>query len=320
MKKFLLALMLCVSCSLVWAADVIVTNDSKKIDAVIVEVSQVEVKYKKASNANGPTFILPLSEINSIIYSDGEVWVNTGVVSTKGQTTTTQTTSQNSVKQESSSNSNQVTKQESSSKFKLQFNPTPTGEKHIVGLTFGYSSKNVNWDDEDKTGWMNFEREKSTPGLKVGLTVVPEFKFGIGIQTGIFYELYRATEKDGGDKYSVVEHAFSIPLRVQYRYEIIRDLSVFLYTGPSFEVALTPRWKATYDGETEKGKMEFYGDDGGYSRFQMYWGFGGGVQYANWQLRMEGDWGITDLFRSEYKGSEKTVRNQPFSILVSYLF
>ena len=55
------------------AQDVIITNDSRKIDAQIIEVSQTEVKYKEKSNPNGPTFVLNTSEINSIIYANGSV-------------------------------------------------------------------------------------------------------------------------------------------------------------------------------------------------------------------------------------------------------
>ncbi len=59
--------------SFVSAQDVIITNDSRKIDAQIIEVSQTEVKYKEQSNPNGPTFVLNTKEINSIIYANGSV-------------------------------------------------------------------------------------------------------------------------------------------------------------------------------------------------------------------------------------------------------
>lgn len=73
--------------SLVSAQDVIITNDSRKIDAQIIEVSQTEVKYKEKSNPNGPTFVLNTKDINSIIYANGSV-------STFTQTQTNQANSQ----------------------------------------------------------------------------------------------------------------------------------------------------------------------------------------------------------------------------------
>ena len=73
--------------SLVSAQDVIITSDSRKIDAQIIEVSQTEVRYKEKSNPNGPTFVLNTKDINSIIYANGSV-------STFTQTQTNQANSQ----------------------------------------------------------------------------------------------------------------------------------------------------------------------------------------------------------------------------------
>ena len=57
----------------IFAQDVIITTDAKKIDAKILEVSKSEIKYKESDNLDGPLFILATSDINSIIYSNGKV-------------------------------------------------------------------------------------------------------------------------------------------------------------------------------------------------------------------------------------------------------
>lgn len=119
-----------------------------------------------------------------------------------------------------------------------------------------------------------------------------------------------------------MEHAVTFPLRLQYRYEIIKDLSIFLYTGPAFEIAFGTTAQYTEGSDTEIVKLApaIY-KEGGYQRFQMYWGVGGGVQWKYLQLRMGGDWGITDLRKKEYRDSGSFyTRNKPFSICLSYLF
>jgi hypothetical protein len=55
------------------AHDVIITHDAQRIDAVITEVSAVEVKYKQANFQNGPTFVVAIDDIATIIYSNGKV-------------------------------------------------------------------------------------------------------------------------------------------------------------------------------------------------------------------------------------------------------
>ncbi len=56
-----------------FASDMIVTKDARKIDAKILEVSSSEIKYKKMSNPNGPTYVMPVAEIQTVVYENGEV-------------------------------------------------------------------------------------------------------------------------------------------------------------------------------------------------------------------------------------------------------
>jgi hypothetical protein len=60
-------------CSVLCAQDVIVTNDSQRIDSKIEEVSSEYVKYRKTSNLTGPLFVTSTSEIQLIVYENGEV-------------------------------------------------------------------------------------------------------------------------------------------------------------------------------------------------------------------------------------------------------
>ena len=74
MKKFFTVCVCALMASLsLYAQDIIVTKDAKKIEAKILEVSKSEIKYKEKDNLEGPTFVLETNEINSIIYSNGKV-------------------------------------------------------------------------------------------------------------------------------------------------------------------------------------------------------------------------------------------------------
>ena len=53
--------------------DIIITADSRKIDAKIVEVSKNEIRYKELDNLDGPIFVLEVIDINSVIFSNGKV-------------------------------------------------------------------------------------------------------------------------------------------------------------------------------------------------------------------------------------------------------
>jgi hypothetical protein len=55
------------------AKDVIVLKNTTPIEAKVLEVTPTEVKYKKISNLEGPTYVIYKSEINTIVYENGEV-------------------------------------------------------------------------------------------------------------------------------------------------------------------------------------------------------------------------------------------------------
>lgn len=71
---FIFAFVLIAAQSLL-AQDIIVTRQSERIDAKIMEVSETEIKYKKSSNPDGPVFVLNVDKIASIVYANGEVQV-----------------------------------------------------------------------------------------------------------------------------------------------------------------------------------------------------------------------------------------------------
>ena len=73
MKKILFSF-LCAFGSIVLshAQDLITTKDGSDIQAVILEVTSSEVKYKKFSNLDGPIFTMPKSDILIVRYENGE--------------------------------------------------------------------------------------------------------------------------------------------------------------------------------------------------------------------------------------------------------
>ncbi len=73
MKKNML-LLLAVLCIAVTAdaQDLIVKTDATKIEAKVLEISTDAVRYKRFSNPDGPTYVLPVTEIHYIQYPNGE--------------------------------------------------------------------------------------------------------------------------------------------------------------------------------------------------------------------------------------------------------
>jgi len=73
MKKVLLVLLSVLITSFVFAQDIIVTKEGKRIESKILEVNEYDIKYKNFENIDGPIYTMRKSEIATILYANGQV-------------------------------------------------------------------------------------------------------------------------------------------------------------------------------------------------------------------------------------------------------
>ncbi len=304
------------------AADVIVLRNSTRIDAKILEVSDTEIKYKKANNLNGPTFTQRVDGISAIIYENGDV------TSYADQAPAQSSIQQNS--QASNASPEKTTDAHKENKSKLQFNPQPS-DNYWCGITVGYMSKNMKatyrGQVEQGAFILGTETGKTyTPAMRVGLTMNPTFKYGIGLKTGIFMEYGRdvlkgAAETSSGDDADLIGHdiTLSVPLQLSYRYEIIPKLNVMLYTGPVFDFGAY--CTVTYNGNTHNENLYAYDwntSNSGYSGFNCLWGIGASVQWDRLRLDVGGDFGMVNKSPS---GKSATLNwNKPVYVTLTCFF
>lgn len=73
MKKTIL-LLLAVMCGVLTAAaqDLIIKTDQTQVEAKVTEITPETVRYKRFSNPDGPTYVLPVRDIRYIQYANGE--------------------------------------------------------------------------------------------------------------------------------------------------------------------------------------------------------------------------------------------------------
>ena len=70
--KFLSVVVLAMFSCIAHAQDVIVKKDGNTITSKVTEITSSEIKYKKFSNQNGPTYTINKNEVNYINYENGE--------------------------------------------------------------------------------------------------------------------------------------------------------------------------------------------------------------------------------------------------------
>ena len=72
-NKLLFSLLFVAFAATTTAQDIIVTKQSERIDAKILEISPTEIRYKRTDNPDGPTFVLPKDKVASVVYANGGV-------------------------------------------------------------------------------------------------------------------------------------------------------------------------------------------------------------------------------------------------------
>ena len=73
MKKGLISLLFLLSCG-VWdaaAQDLIVKKDGANVAAKVLEIGEKDIKYKKASHLDGPTYLVSVANVVYIRFEDG---------------------------------------------------------------------------------------------------------------------------------------------------------------------------------------------------------------------------------------------------------
>lgn len=305
-KNVLLLVALLFSLMLSAADDVIILKNSTRIDAKIEEITNTELHYKKVNNLEGPLYITKLSEVSIVILANGDV-----ISYANYQPQATFQTAGVAKRQKVSNQSNDTTRRSSV----LKFNPEPS-DKRTFGLSIGYNSKQIVEDDNHAS----FLRENSYERcFQLSWIAQPEFKYGIGIKTGLTFEIGHEKYGYSLNQTQMIDLSFSFPVQLSYRYEIINGLSVLLYTGPVFDFGA---YLAEAKGAKPYSKSRNYYSGGlfsrsGYDGFNCLWGIGAGVQYHGLRLSIGGEFGMVNKTKSKIYPAEI---NKPFMISLAYMF
>ena len=308
MKKTILIFFVLLASSLLFADDVIILRSSVRIDGKIESISNTELRYKKANNLTGPTYITPLADVSLIILEDGEVLSYADIEDT------TQTTNKNtkSVKKE---NPTPTESPNSTPKNKRVRNLTPS-DRTLMGVSVGYALKQTEFDYYgDGSDYYNCYRYVVIPTCQIGYILQPEFKYGLGIKTGVNLEIGEASHYYSN--HSLLEIGMNFPLQCSYRCEWLKGFSTLIYTGPIFDFGMLMKIKV--GAQPYSNAYNHYSDSG----FNCLWGFGLAAQYNHWRFAF--DAGVGMVGRKTGSGSggsmiEWGLMHKPMTLSIAYMF
>ncbi len=207
----------------------------------------------------------------------------------------------------------------------------PKGYVRTFGLSVGYVSKEWTYQNEDyKESWSIFDN-KWLNGLQIGLRYEPLFKYGFGLDVGLYYEYYydRSEELIDTDEWgeysyriSFSEHVLHIPIHAEYRLNFSESFQMFFYAGFDFDCGLYGKFAFTEVGADEPyGVMDedIYSEDvlPDTQRCNFSFAFGGGLRFKALQLNAGTGMGLVNMSDSpEYKVKQ----NNPLKISLAVMF
>ena len=149
-------------------------------------------------------------------------------------------------------------------------------------------------------------------GAFVGASFNLPLTGGLSVAPGLYYSLITNKDTATGSLFGVTlsgastftEHAFNLPVYLNYGFDVARDMRFFIYGGPTAQYGIVSAINseaAIYSpvgALSDKNRFDNY-QDGDYSRFNVYLGGGIGFTAAHIQITVGYDYGMLDQYRSE---------------------
>ena len=190
---------------------------------------------------------------------------------------------------------------------------SPKGNECTMGFSAGYVSKQ--WEYTRSNHVKNYgvwDEYNHVNGFQFGFRFEPLFKYGFGVNTGLFFEYYSSKSEtkpaynDETFKYhsTFSEASFYIPLHLEYRLHFSQEVSLFFYGGISADIGLAAKIEEYEQGTDEPyfTEKKVYGnaDFDFYSkRFNASYDVGGGIRIYNAQLNVGFNKGLINFSPSD---------------------
>lgn len=200
----------------------------------------------------------------------------------------------------------------------------------VGGFSIGYVQKQVLASNDSEKLYCDpayFRDGESLSGIQIGFHLQPCFSWGGGFYTGLFYEMYFASDSSFGDDIkNFSEHNLNIPAHLYYRIPFSRNFSIALHGGVSFDVGLYACYSKNFlgvssDNESSQIYDDYYGNsNSGPNRFQINWDLAASINISRIGINAYMSRGMLDNsgLHDMIDGADKIKVNK-FGISISYL-
>lgn len=193
-------------------------------------------------------------------------------------------------------------------------------DNYCVGLSAGYVQKQWTYSFGDSKEKVNiFGEDKCTNGIQSGIRIDPQFGYGFGINTGLFYEYYWDKSQDMYEDgieyyYKSEEHSLYLPVHLKYSLNFSKWFQLSLYGGVGLDCGLSGKIYLRCDGET-LDSQSLYDDQLDMKRFNASLEYGAAIRIHRFQLNFTMSKGFVDMSgNDEYKVKQNKLMNLSASV------
>lgn len=196
-----------------------------------------------------------------------------------------------------------------------RFNPFGIDyNKHTIGLTAAWVQKwyNCSYGGESFPSTYFTIDDGHMQGVQVGLPIQPSFGYGLGLNTGLYFEAYFESDSSA----NLTEYCLYMPVDLMFRVPFTEDFSVYINGGIGID------WSIGIDISAD-GYDTYSLDysEAGPSHFNFSAEFGGGLQYKHVQLGVQYQMGLNNNTNIVYNDEvELNVKLRKFAVQLTYLF
>lgn len=202
-----------------------------------------------------------------------------------------------------------------------RFNPFAIEyRKRPIGLAVGYVEKWFQYTEGQRINSINYiSGEKHMKGIQVGISIQPYFNYGIGLNTGVYYEGYfTSLERDSSLEQEIgdlTEHCLYVPLGIMFRLPLHQKGSIFIKGGGALDYSVAI---AEQIGEDKQDYNFDYNAPGAPNRLNLSCEFGGGFQYRTLQGSITYQIGLTNNKRLVEDGYKARLRKLALQLAFTF--
>ena len=192
--------------------------------------------------------------------------------------------------------------------------------KTIAGFSVGYVQKQWIYDWGNKKEKLDvFGEDKYTNGIQAGIRIDPQFGYGLGMNTGLYYEFYFDKSEDMNEDgieyhYRSEEHSLYLPVHLKYALNFSKWFQLALYGGIGLDYGVSGKIYLRSDDETGDTRS-LYDNELDIKRFNASLEYGAAVKINRIQLNFTTSKGFVNMSGSEeYQVKQNKMRNIALSV------